>query len=136
MGAVLPWLFLAAIFIVAFAISRGSLFLLVTTLPIDSRKASALAKNWSTIGAFLLGGWFIVSVAAGPSYPLVTAATVFVLGGILLLVARNTQYSEPYEQRNRMPRFLIVWLASCMASALIAFCTMRTFSEIIMAPAR
>lgn len=131
MGAVLPWLFLVATFIVAFAISRGLLFLLICTLPIETRRASALAKDWSTIGAFVLGGWFIVSFAAGPSYPLVAGATVFILGGVFLVAARSTQRIKPNDQRNPIQRFLIVWLMSCLTSALIAYAVRWSFSLIL-----
>ncbi len=136
MGAVLPWLLLVVIFITAFAYSRGLLFLLIHNLPLEKRIASSLAQDWVTIGAFLLGGWFIVSVVAGPSYPLVAAATVFLIGGVFLLTAGRAQRSEPNEQRNSTQRYLIVWLAGCLVSAFIAYLVLWSFSLIIMVPAK
>lgn len=124
------------IFITAFAYSRGLLFLLIYNLPLEKRIASSLAKDWVTIGAFLLGGWFIVSVVAGPSYPLVAAATVFLIGGVFLLTARGAQRSDPNEQRNPTQRFLLVWLGSCLVSAFIAYLVLWSLSLIIMVPAK
>lgn len=130
----LPWLFLAAVFVTAFIVSRVLLFLFLSNLPIEKRTATAFAKDWSTIGAFVLGGWFIVSVATGSSYPLVVAATTFIVGGALLLSTHRVMRNEPHTRRNPLSRFLIIWLGGAILSGLIAYAILGAFALIIMAP--
>jgi hypothetical protein len=133
--SLIPWLVLAAACVAAFAVSRTLFFLLACSLPIEGRTAIALARDWSTIGAFLLGGWSIITVTTGPSYPLVASATTFILGGSLLITARYAYRKEQCQQRNPMQRFLVIWLGSSLLTGLIAYLVPMALALVILTPA-
>jgi hypothetical protein len=133
--SLIPWLFLAAVCVAAFAVSRTLVFLLASSLPIERRTAIALAQDWSTIGAFVLGAWFLITVTTGPSYPLVASATTFILGGSLLITARYAYRNEQFQQRNPIRRFLVIWLGGSLLTGLIAYMILMALALIILTPA-
>ncbi len=116
------WSSLITVAVVTYGVCWAGLRVLLLYLPVETDQARIFAKDWTTIGAFLLSGWSVVSIIVSPNIPLNAVVTSFIVGGTLLFYSflRNGREAARAPFRERWRMYLFMWALVCATSGLMA----------------